>query len=407
MKSHIFSLAALLAALSLPAAAFDFGLSLSNDSTYTSQGDWTWQQVDRALAWASVPAGASADLYLSALYEFKGSWMEDSSDVDPWRIDAGRAELSGSVPAAFGPASVFRYSLGRIETGDFSTLVLSGLSDGTRLEADFGNASAYLSGGYRGLLYKDDAYSLLSENDLEISADDDRYWAPARAFAGAGFRLSEFVPEHDIGLECLAQFDLSKADEKVFTEYLEPYVRGRLSYLLGWEAWGIVELGQDRGDEDDAFWSAAFGQKLVLSMPEKAGLRITESAQWASGEQGSMRSFSPIRSATIDATSYFRFTDLLKLKLDAGLSPVRGLALDLGAAGYFRSSSYDPEGLMAFRSGASYFRGLEISAGASAKVTSDLSLNFSSGVLVPNTKTAYEESVDSRYSVELYAVLDI
>jgi hypothetical protein len=408
MKRHSIALAALLGAFALlPLAAADFGLRLSNDSTYTRQDEWSWQQADRALAWLSSPIGTNADLYLSGLYEFKGTYYSGSSDVKPWRFDLGRVELSGSAPALFGPSSAFRYSLGRIDTGDFSTLVLSGLSDGTRLEADFGNASVYLSGGYRGLLYIKDAYSLMDAHDLELASDDDRFFAPPRAFVGLGGRLTEFVKEHDLGFEAFSQFDLSDASEKIHTQYLEPYVRGKLSHLVSWQAWGILELGEEKGDSSGTFRSLALGEMLRLSIPEKAGLKLTQSASWASGDQGGLSAFIPIRQAAVDATSFYTFSDLLKVKLDASILPVADLALDLGAAAYFRSASFDPESQAELGSGAAYYRGFELSAGASVKVKSDLSLNLSGGVLIPNTKSAYPSGTKPRSMMELYAAFNV
>jgi hypothetical protein len=409
MKKLLFAIAASLwASTALPIVAVDFGLTLSNDSTYTHQDDGSWQQANRALAWLSSPIGSSADLYVSGFYEFKGTYYSDaSSDVKPWRFDAGRVEFSGSSPALFGPSSAFRYSLGRINTGDFSTLVLSGLSDGTRLEADLGNASLYLSGGYRGLLYKNDAYSLMDANDLKLNADDDRYLAPPRAFAGIGARLTEFVKEHDIGFEVFGQFDCSDSSEKIHTQYLEPYIEGKLSHLLSWQAWGILGLGEERGDSSDNFRSVAAGEMLRFSLPEKAGLKLTQTASWANGGKGSVRAFIPIRQASIDATNFFTFSDLLKVKLDASIMPLANLAVDAGLAAYFRDADVDPETQAALRPDAGYYRGFEFSAGASAKVRSDLSLNLSGGVFIPDTSTAYPSGTKPRSMVELYAAFNV
>ncbi len=398
------ALAAALAALAaFPAGAFDFGLTLSNDSTYTYQGAGSLQQLDRALAWVSSPVGAGADFYASGLYEFKGSFAKGSSDVTPWPLDIGRTEITGSAPGLFGPSSTLRYAAGRTELGDFSGLVLAGLSDGTRLEADFGNVSAYFLGGYRGLLYRGDAYSLMNANDLAIAADTERFFAPPRAFAGAGARIAELVKAQDFGIEALAQFDLSSESGRIQTQYLEPYGRGRLGRLVSWQAWGIAELGE----ADTTFFAAALGESLSLSLPELAGLRLGQGLQWASGEQGSMKAFVPIRRAPIDGTSLYTFTDLLKAKLDASVSPAERVALGLGLAAYFRSAATDPEGGMALRADPAYFRGLEVSANASAKLASDLSLNASGAVLVPNTATAYEGSAEPRYLAELYAAFDL
>jgi hypothetical protein len=404
VKRPSFAVAAVLAlVVALPTVAVDFGMTLSNDSTYTHQDSGSLQQLDRALAWLSSPLGPGTDLYVSGLYEFKGTYSSDSTDVDPWRIDAGRVELSGAAPGAFGPSSSLRYSVGRINTGDFSSLVLSGLSDGFRLEADFGNTSAFFTSGYRGLLYKDDAYSFMNQSDADISADDDKYLAPKRMFAGAGFRLVDFAQKYDLGAELFGQFDLSGSSDKTHSQYFEPYAKARLSHLLSWQAWGILEMGE----ADSVFWAYAFGESLVLSLPELIGLKLTQSVDWASGDKGSLDAFSPIRRPAIDAASYFAFTDLLELKLEASANPLKHLAVNLGTAAYFRRAAVDPEGQMALRDDAAYFRGFEVSTGASAKVTSDLSLNLTNALLVPNTRSAYEASERCRYSAELYAAFDL
>lgn len=407
MRKLAIALAAAFAALSVfHASAMDYGLTLTNDSTYTHQGEGSLEQVDKVIAWASSPLGASADLYLSGFYQFKGIYESGSNDVKPWRIDLGRTELSGSAPAVFGPSSALRYSLGRVDIGDFSTQVLSGLSDGARLEADIGNASLFATGGYRGLLSKDDAYSFLNAKDLEISADDDKYFAPKRAFAGIGARLAEFAKEHDAGFQAFGQFDLGDASssEKVHTQYFEPYVKGRLSHLIGWEAWFVYGLAETNSELNK---SAAFGESVVLSLPEKSGLKITQSLRWASGDKGPLKPFAPIRRAPIDTTSYFAFTDLLELKVDASVSPIDRLLLDLGAAAYFRDSDTELESGLALRPDAAYYRGIEISAGASGKLASDLSLNASSGLLLPNTSSAYESGTKPRFTAELYAAFDL
>jgi hypothetical protein len=402
-KLPLFLALAFAAFLALPAAGSDFGLTITDTSTYSHQDVGSWQQVNQALAWFSRPIGSRSDLYVSGFYEFKGTYYSDSSDVKPWRIDAGRVELAGSSPALFGPSSAFRYSLGRIATGDFSTLVLAGLSDGTRLEADFGNASFYLTGGYRGLLYKNDAYSHMNANDAELNADDDRYLAPARAFAGIGARLAELVKKHDLGIEFFSQFDCSDSSEKIHTQYFEPYIEGKLSRLLSWQAWGIFETAES----PDLSSSLAAGEMLRLSMPELAGFKLTQTAHWASGSTGSLSAFVPIRAASIDATSFFTFTDLLKIKLDASLMPLNHLVVDLALAGYFRNATVDPENQAQLRSDAGYFRGTELSASASSKLSSDLSLNLSTGVFIPDTATAYPDGTPPRYMAELYAAFDL
>lgn len=386
-----------------PASALDFGLTLSDDSSYTYQGTGSLQQKNRVLAWLSYPLGEEDAAYASGFYEFKGTYEKGSSDVDPWRLDVDRFELFGSRPGAFGPSSALRYSAGRFAMADYSRDVLSGLSDGVRVEADVGNATAYASAGYRGLLYKGDAYSSMNDADLERNSDDDEYFAPRRGFVGAGARAAELLEAHDIGVETLSQFDLSGSSGKVHTQYLEPYIRGRLGHAASWDSWGVFELIE----ADDVSSALAFGESFTLNFPELSGLAAKQSAVWASGGGGSLAAFNPVTHQPVDATSYFTFTDLLKLKLEASVVPARSLAVSLGAAAYFRSGRYDPDGAMALRSDPSHYRGFEISADTSAKLASDLSMNLSGGVLIPNAASAYESGTDSRYSAELYAAVDL
>jgi hypothetical protein len=404
MKSPSLALVATLGLFAaLPAAAYDFGLSLTDDSTYSYQTLSSLQQINHSLLWFSSPLGPNADLYVSGFYEFKGIYSGDAANVVPWRLDLGRAELSGSAPALFGPSSTFRYSVGRIETGDYSKLVLTGLSDGALLEADSGNTTFYLTGGYRGLLDKEDAYSLIDARDVAIYADPNQYFAPSRAFAGLGARFAELLEKHTFGVEAFGQFDLADSSSKVHTQYLEPYIEGRLGGRFAWQAWYVAELGES----PDLFFASAAGGMVRLDLPEAANFKLTGTTWWASGATGSLSAFSPIREAPIDATNFFTLTDLLKAKLDASIMPLGDLVVDLGVAGYFRNSAIDPENQGALRADAVYFRGIEASAGASGKLSSELSADLTGGVFFPNDLTAYPSGTPPRWMTELYVDFDL
>lgn len=404
MRVHSVVPAILLALLAvLPSAAIDFGATIANESTLGYQTEGSFEQVDRVLLWLSLPVGPRANLYVSGFYQFKGDFSPDSSELYN-RLDAGRIEFSGTEPGVFGTDSVVRYAVGRVVMGDFSSQVLAGLSDGARVEAGFGNISTYLMAGYRGLLSKDDAYSFIDENDWAIHADDSQYFAPRRGFAGAGVRFSEFIAGHDFGLEGIAQFDLSDAGTKTNTQYIEPFIEGRFGQRYRWRAWGIAELIASGAGSS---FSAAAGGMLRFALPELSDFRLTGTALWAGGKAGPMAAFSPIRSAPIDATSFFTHTDILKAGLDASVTPFGWLTLDTGLAGYFRTATTDPEDGVALRSDAAYFRGVEVSAGALFRVASDLHLGLGGAVFVPNTASAYVAGTQPRWSAVFDADIEL
>jgi hypothetical protein len=54
-----------------------------------------------------------------------------------------------------------------------------------------------------------------------------------------------------------------------------------------------------------------------------------------------------------------------------------------------------------------YYRGFEVSGSASAKLSSDCSLNLSSAMLWPNTGSAYASGEKGRFTAELYAAFEL
>ena len=187
-----------------------------------------------------APRRAKAPSSSPAFYEFQGVFSDTApkTAISPLRLDLDRSELTGSFHGLFGPSSVLRYSIGRSPFLDFSARLLSGLSDGVRCDLSIGNLSAQAYAGYRGLLYKVDARSLLDESDRALYQDDKAYFAPKRAFAGLGVRAIEILAGQDFGMEGWAQIDLTGSSKPTNSFYLEPFIEGRLGRLLRWRAWG-------------------------------------------------------------------------------------------------------------------------------------------------------------------------
>lgn len=356
----------------------DFGLNLSNTSEYSRQEDWSFSQNNQALAWFSVPVSPNAFLYVSAYYEFSGDWTKDESEITPWAFDLDRTELEGSVSGVFGPQTVLRYNVGRISLSDFSSYVVSDLSDGARLELSVGNISVYAAGGYRGLFDKEDARSFLDADDYENFADEDIYFAPRRAFAAAGVRFIEFVKDTDFGLEGYGQFDLEEKGTTTNTQYVEPFADGRIGRPFRWRLWNVTEFGYD----EESFVAMAAGGSFRYSNPEARNFRITASAAWASGDAGPFRPFTGIRSKQAATIGSYSFSDLVNASVELSVTVVRGVTLSASGAALFRASDVAPAG--GDPDSDAYYLGFEPSGRITFRPVTDFTLSLSGGAFFPN-----------------------
>ena len=385
--------------------AFDFGLDLANDSALTAEMDISLSQVNRARAWLNVPFGQDADLLLSGFYEFKGTFEFDpiSGSSSPLRLDLDRAEFTGSTQGVLGPSSILRYSVGRFSLSDFSSRVLSGLSDGARVDLVLGNLAWYASAGYRGLLYKGDARSAIDADDAAIDNDDKAYFAPSRAFLGGGVRLTELLPGQDVGMEAWAQLDLAGTGTTTHTAYLEPFIEGRLGRSIRWRAYGIGELGMG----DSFFAAMAAGGMFRLSIPEVRNLRLTQSVAWASGKSGGFEAFTPIRQLPVGSASTFTFTDIVYASLDASLSILPGVSGSAGGGAIFRASTNQPSGTALRADADTSYLGAELNARGSVRLSSDLSAGASAGLFIPETGSAYPKDTPLRFTASFTATFTL
>ncbi|HCM27499.1 MAG TPA: hypothetical protein DIC34_13300 [Treponema sp.] len=386
-------------------STWDYGLGFSDQSSMVVEDDFNATQSNRARAWFSSPFPAGMRLDLSGFYDFRGTYStaDTGSEIVPLRLDVDRLELAGTFADLLTNSSVLRYSVGRADVSDFSGRVISGPSDGAHAEFALGNSTYRAWGGYRGLLYKEDARSFLDIDDDSNYSDDDEYFAPSRAFIGVGARFAELLGAQDAGAELWAQVDLGSGSTKTNTVYFEPYLEGRLGRLFRWRAWTVAEAGSD----GDAFFAMAAGTMLRLSVPELKGFRLTQTMSWASGSDGNFKAFTPLRQGPVGSASPFSFSDILSVGMDASFSPVRHLSAKAGGSALYRSSDNPPSGGGLRDDAVGKFLGLEVSSGASLRVASDATLDFSCGMFAPNTSDMYPEGTKIRWTASLSASLEI
>jgi hypothetical protein len=382
------------------AFSYEYGLTVTDDTTGVFADTNQLEQNNRATAWFNMQAGPTSDLRLSFFYEYDGVFAEDSSTVLPWRFDLGKTEYAGY--RNLGPGRL-RYWVGRIEVQDFSARIISGLSDGFKTEYQMGNTSFFLATGYRGLLYKEDANSFIDADDSKLYADDDSYFGPKRMFVASGARFNELLPFHDFGLEGWAQFDLDSGDVKTNTQYIEPFIEGRLGRAFRWRSWAALELGTS---DSDMLLAMGAGLRVRYSKPEFNGLLVTWTSLWASGDTTSMAAFSPIKQGSIGTISSLTFSDTAKVGLDVAMTPKRGMSVSLGGAGLFRSSEDAPSDGTLREDASGYYLGTEVSTQGSIRPTSDLLITLWGGVLVPNT-SLYVSDTSNRWKIGLSFVFNM
>ncbi|GAB1484636.1 hypothetical protein MASR2M78_34540 [Treponema sp.] len=384
-------------------SALDYGLVLKDDSSVSGSDSASFTQINTARAWFSLPLAPTTDLFISAFYTFKGTFSESDTKLIPWRFDVGRTELSGQAPL-----SVFylNYSLGRININDFSNRLIIGLSDGASVDAAYGNINVYARAAYRGFLFKEDARSFLETEDYDIFDDDDVYFALPRVVSGLGLKFIEYVPWHDVGLEVWTQFDVDPSGPKTNTQYIEPYVEGRIGRTWRWRAWGIVETSYI-DDFSDFSFALASGARIRYSKPELRGFTLTQSLVWASGPNDEMVGFTPIYSTSIGSIASRPFSDILSYSLDLSITPMRHLNLGLGATTLFRSSEdlSTYEGLRPDAEGS--YLGAELTALAALRPTSDFSVELSGGLYFPNTTTMYLSNTKLQWTAGLTVELKL
>lgn len=396
-RRNLALLIAILCMVGAQAFSMDFGSTISDSTTLSGTSAGTKiNQKNIVSAWISAPIGSSSSLYVSAVYQFYGRFnLSPSAGVEsvrPYQFTAGRVEWEGFK--SLGTESSIRWSLGRVPFQDYSARVVNGLFDGALVEMSFGSIQIRAAGAYTGLTFKEDALVILDADDAIIMLNDDANFAPRRILASISTRFIEMVPMLDIGLDTWAQFDVQSGYFPTYTQYVEPFAEGRVGRALRWRLWGVGQFGQD----GEAFYSLAAGGRVRYSIPEILGLNISASALWAGGdydEDGAMRAFLPISTASIATITGTTFSDATSLALDGSFAPSSTISGGAGAALILRPG----------QAGSGSYLGTEASLRAAYAPVNDFSATIQSGLFIPNKANDAESSL--YWSLSVGAVLKL
>jgi len=286
-----------------------------------------------------------------------------------------RTEWSGNT--AFNRIGL-QWAVGRTSFNEYSKKILKGLFDGARLGLTIKNTDISFALGYTGITYKHDAKIRIDQDDIDRMDDTNKVLAPQRLFLLLSSSFQEVIPSHTFGIDVLGQFDLLKQTGRTHTQYLIPYIQGRIGKNVNWRYWGVILFGEDT----QFFYSFASGLAIQYFNPDWRYFTLTGKLDWAAGDYDGtkkMRAFVPItdiKQTVISNGLVNRFSNTLAGALTASVQPIQELLAQLS---YVMLAS--PKTLEILT-----YTGSELSAKVAYHFYNDFDVAFTGGVFIPNKK---------------------
>lgn len=370
--------------ITLQVAALDFGVNLSNTTGLNGiNKSFNVVQINAAEAFIEFPVGGFSSIYISGEARFLGIFpikpkgkAQLISPIEAFRLK--RTEWTGNT--AFNTLGL-QWAIGRTSFNDYSKNILNGLFDGAKVGLTIKNADIAFALGYTGLTYKTDAKIRIDQDDIAGMNNTNKILAPQRLFLLLSSSFQELIPWHTFGFEALTQFDVLKQTGRTHTQYLIPFIHGRIGRNVSWKYWGAVQFGQD----PRFFYSLASGLSVRYFNPDWRYFTVTGALDWAAGNYdgtGPMRSFIPITDIkqTIVADEITgSFSNTLTAGISASVQPIHELVTRLS---YILLTS--PNTVQA-----PAYVGSELSAKVAYHFYNDFGVTFTGGVFIPNKKVIH------------------
>jgi hypothetical protein len=353
---------------------FDFEGEGGNKSITSTTGLTPW------LSWNN---GSGLSRYFSGLVSLRYR-NSDNGENDGFGKPALLPELS-RFAVSYRLNQTMSLEAGRVFYSDVLGVTASGLFDGARYEASFGQNTLNAGLYYTGLQFKETAKILMTGADMVSCGDPwnleetKDYFASSRLFAAARWDMP-LLDTNNLSFEALAQFDLNGEDESLHSQYLE--ARAELFTLgkIGLTAGAFFETMEAEYSGESNF-GAAFGAlgilRIDLPTPVNDGLKIT--TKFSSKSFGSVNdivpAFTPLSSHSQGQVFAEPFSGMWVNKLNYEARLLRSLFAE-AAFGYF-IRTYSEEG----SSGSLY--GGEIWASFAWQPFDDVRVNLGGGAFFP------------------------
>ena len=362
MNSRVFIFSLLFAASSL-LYAFDFGLVLDQEATYSSDGsDTSFEYKGILVPRFSFPLGSNGEFILTAGLDYQN---------DPWAVVPELLETQLGFSSA-----VIDFSIGRFFYTDPLGFIADGLFDGLHLYFDTNIGVFGIGAWYTGFLCKRRANieMTLKEYDYNNSAIEyndfiNTYFAPKRVLAALDWEQTNIAKHFRLKAALIGQFDLT--DVKLNSQYIAlkmtlPF-RG-FAFDLG----GCFELIQQKSQSGSDEIEKAFAAEMGFSwIGQKQGLSFL--GRYSSGSSDSLSAFLPLTTIAQGNIIEPKLSALSVLSLDYTVRLHNTFSFSLTPSYFIDTSNFEFS-----------FLGGELFGKLSFSPVSDIIVNLGGGVFMPS-----------------------
>jgi len=374
----------LLLILPVSLSAYDFGLVVNTNGGYENSiadDNSATYKID-ILPRFSILIGDNSELIVSAGFSVG---KEDESYYVPELL---RSEFN----IRFGNSGI---RVGRINFSDPLSLVASGLFDGVRYYYNTDGGSFYAGVWYTGLLYKEKANIVMTEDDqnafyktFEYGDFFGTYFASKRVISSVGWEHPSIGEFMQLNTAFIGQTDLNNADTKCHSQYLIIKAGIPVNNLL-MEFGGSVEFSQMIADESNFNMAFAGDIGLFMLFPSDFNSRLLFKGTISGGKvNDSIGAFIPI---TAREYGYVLRTKLLGLSifsLDYSSKFSNSLSGSITTSYFVRNDLGTFSGYPIAADSEGYFLGPEMSAQITWGLASDVQFNLGGGAFFPSLGNA-------------------
>jgi len=385
--------------------AFDFGVVINQDvnisvpGTNSEKNDLDIQGI--VIPRFTTPIGETGDLYVSLGVNYRAN----SQAANPFLVvpELTRTDFSFSL----GYANI---SIGRMFYSDPLKLIADGLFDGARVS--FITRSGNISAGcwYTGLLYKNRAVITMTDKELksryaavDYSDFGNTYFAPSRFLFALEYDHPSLAGFLGLKTAMITQFDTS--EERLHSQYFTAALSLPIKSFV-FDLGGCFEL-IEHGDTVKPALAADFGVTWMLPTKLEKHLKLSGRISSGVSKDESVGAFLPITTvpqgeiaeAKFSGLSLFSadFTGRLANAVSANGAFTYFIRNDLGTYRYYPVNGADSEG---------FFLGAELFGRVIWNITSDVRLNFGTGVFLPALGDAAPKA-KTVWRAELNVVLSV
>jgi len=344
--------------------------------------------------WLSWNGGKGLSLYLSALLTLEYINYSDDAGSSGWGKPALVPEL-GLFAVKYRFNRSVSLEAGRVGYSDALGFAASGLFDGVRIDAALPLGTISAGVFYTGLLYKETALVLMTEDDAQQYAkpwdfdDFDGYFASRRALAAFrwGIPLGNTTT---LTAEILAQFDLTGSDQTLNSQYgelkFDLYPMNKFMITIG----ALFEALENNDGDFSGALGALFGFRTDI--PGSLNDRLNIIMKFSSGFwNDNVTAFVPLSSVAQGSVFQGTLSGLALVSADYSVRLHDAILLE-GILRYFMRTHDDPS-----TKGNLY--GGEVWASLAWQPLDDIRLTLGGGVFLPGLGNVYPDDTDPLWKI--------